>query len=107
LLADFAQARGVTVRPPIPIDDIVVKHLNRQGRAPHLAAYLIRSDGGDRFAIADRISIPPSPLQIRSKMLAAVCSHLARAAAGHSVSGSGRVLTQIMHEDNNFAATVA
>ena len=27
LLAEYAQARGVTVRPPIPIEDIVEKHL--------------------------------------------------------------------------------
>jgi hypothetical protein len=27
LLAEYARARGVTVRPPIPIEDIVEKHL--------------------------------------------------------------------------------
>ena len=27
LLAEYAQARGVTIEPPIPIDDIVEKHL--------------------------------------------------------------------------------
>jgi IrrE N-terminal-like domain len=27
LLAEFAQARGVTVKPPIPVEDIVEKHL--------------------------------------------------------------------------------
>jgi hypothetical protein len=27
LLAEFAQARGITLKPPIPIDDIVGKHL--------------------------------------------------------------------------------
>jgi hypothetical protein len=27
LLAEYAQARGVTVKPPIPIEDIVEKHL--------------------------------------------------------------------------------
>jgi hypothetical protein len=27
LLAEFAQSRGVTVKPPIPVEDIVEKHL--------------------------------------------------------------------------------
>src|SRR5215212_6764151 len=27
LLAEFAQSRGVTLKPPIPIEDIVEKHL--------------------------------------------------------------------------------
>jgi hypothetical protein len=27
LLAEYAQARGVTIEPPIPIEDIVEKHL--------------------------------------------------------------------------------
>ena len=27
LLADYAQARGIAIRPPIPIEDIVEKHL--------------------------------------------------------------------------------
>ena len=28
LLAEYAHARGVTVKPPIPIEDIVEKHLS-------------------------------------------------------------------------------
>ena len=28
LLAEYAHARGVTIEPPIPIEDIVEKHLN-------------------------------------------------------------------------------
>ena len=38
LLAEYAQARGIPIRPPIPIEDIVEKHLK-----PNLNSW--RGDG--------------------------------------------------------------
>jgi hypothetical protein len=40
LLTEYAHARGIVIAPPIPIEDIVEKHLKQSDRpdAPGLAA---------------------------------------------------------------------
>ena len=63
LLAEYAQARGVTVKPPIPIEDIVEKHLKlgiefddthklfgmpRSGCRPDILGAIFFDDGPDR-----------------------------------------------------------